>query len=183
MNDNLPVPFLAGSDIISDSDSFQVTYEISPDAPIGYIQTMLSPWNPNHVVLAILGNTSQGVGWAANALIDYTLRYRLGGNFALVNDRQIITINTRLAAAVTTGNTNATQVANVAASPLNTGSQPPVARPGWILPVLALLVGLMLVILIAIAFRNRTRRQPRMVSNSDQQAQGSQNPKNNPPPR
>jgi len=183
MNDNLPVPFLAGSDIVSDSASFQVTYQIPPDAPIGYIQTMLSPWNPNHVVLAILGNTAEGVGWAASALIEATLRYRLGGNFAVVNDRQIITINTRFAAAATTGNINATPVSNVPISLLNTASPPPTARPGWILPLLALLVGLILVILTAITFRNRTRRQPKMVSNSDQQAQGSQKPKNNPPAR
>ncbi len=158
MNDYLPAPFLAGSDTASEG-GFQVTYRIPPDSSMGYIETMLSPWNPEKVVLAILGNTTQGINWAAAALIDPTLRFRLGGNFAVVNDRQIINTNTRYTG-VTTGSILPTEFPNGAVDVTGAGSsQGQTSRPGWILPVLAVLVGLIIAVVIVVAIRARLRNR------------------------
>jgi hypothetical protein len=86
INNDLPAPFLNGSDVVSENGNFSVTYRIPRDSPMGYIETMLSPWNSENIVLALLGNTTQGVDWAATALTDPTLRWQLGGNFAVVNN-------------------------------------------------------------------------------------------------
>ena len=111
MNNNLPAPFLEGSDVAGESN-FQVTYRIPSDSSMGYIETMLSPWNSNNGVLAILGNTTEGVNWAAKALIDPVLRSRLGGNFAVVNNNQILTANT-LYSVASTGQISVTQPSSV----------------------------------------------------------------------
>jgi hypothetical protein len=152
INESLPAPFSTGSDLATENN-FQVTYRIPPDSPMGYVEIMTSPWNPANVVLGILGNTSEGVGWASTSLIDPTLRSRLAGNFASIYNRQIITTDTRLASNLT-GNSSA-QVPNVPNQPTVT---PPtyasVARPGWILPVLVISIILIIIILIVVIFGN-----------------------------
>jgi hypothetical protein len=159
LNDNLPAPFSSGSDQASESN-FQVTYRIAPDSSLGYIETMLSPWNPNNVVLAILGNTTQGVSWAASALIDSKMRSRLAGNFAVVNDQQIVTTDIRFAALNTTTGITTTALPSIADAPIDIGSiQESPSRPRWILPVIATLVGLIVLILMIVIFRNRHKRE------------------------
>jgi hypothetical protein len=140
MNNDLPAPFLSDSDIVSDTGNFQVTYRIPPDSPMGYIETMLSPWNSENVVLAILGNTIQGVNWAAAALVDS--RWQLGGNFAVVNNKQIISSSTRYVE-TSSGEVPAAEIPSIITTPLSeTATGLPMTRSGWILPVLIVSIGL-----------------------------------------
>ena len=115
INKTLPIPFLDGSDVLADGN-FQVTYRIPPDSPMGYMEIMPSPWNSDNVILAILGNTAQGLSWATSSLIDPDLRNRLAGNFAVINDKQIITTDTRLSPTI---NSEPTQAAEIVVVPPN----------------------------------------------------------------
>jgi len=156
MNNDLPAPFSDSNDIASENGNFPVTYRIPLDSPMGYVETMLSPWNPQNVVRAILGKTTQGVNWAATALVDSNLRWQLGGSFAIVNDKQIISSNTRYVV-VGSGEVPDAEIPNVIATPAGmTVTNLPATRPGWLLPVLIVSIGL-IVIIIVVMIQNRSR--------------------------
>ncbi len=149
----LPVPFEKGSDIASNKYS-QIVYEIPVDAPIGYVQFFPSPWNKEKIVIAALGNTAQGVTWAASALYDAILRPQLAGNFDVVTDVRVQSVDTRLS--VPSGQTlstpapdGSTQTSN---PPVNT--TPVVARPSWILPVLFASILLMIILIGGVVYVN-----------------------------
>ncbi|MBI1794933.1 MAG: cellulose biosynthesis cyclic di-GMP-binding regulatory protein BcsB [Chloroflexi bacterium] len=161
MNSFLPAPFSDGSPVPTEKN-FQVNYLIPADSPMGYVEMLASPWNSDNVVLAVLGNVPQGVKWASSSLIDSTLRSKLAGNFAVINDRQIISTDTRLSPTINVG---ATQNQDVSVIPPSSAVQttPKAERPVWILPALIILILLMVVILAVVAVgswsRNRTRRK------------------------
>jgi hypothetical protein len=156
MNSALPVPF-SGGDNLSPVNSSQVAYHISPDSPLGYIEMMPSPWNPTHIVLAALGNTTSGLSWATNALIDPSLRNNLAGNFDVIHDRQILTNDTRVSTVVSAATIPTLQAGVVALAPSTGASTTPAARPGWIPLVVILAIALMVVILAGVAIRNQWR--------------------------
>lgn len=161
MNESLPAPFLNASDIATENN-FQVQFRIPSESPLGYIEMLVSPWDPDRVVVAILGNTTQGVDWAASSLIDSTLRSRLGGNFAVINDRQIITTNASLAPITTGSSSVSTQIPNAAvvSTPLAPITAPG-SRPAWVLSLFVISIVLIILILIFVTTRswsgNRTR--------------------------
>jgi hypothetical protein len=167
INKTLPIPFLDGSDVLADGN-FQVTYRIPADSPMGYMEIMPSPWNSDNAILAILGNTAQGLSWATSSLIDPDLRSKLAGNFAVINDKQIITTDTRLLI-----NPGPTQVAEIAVVPptVVTTSPSPLAtqRPTWVFPVFILLVILIILILAFVAIGTWSRNRTRSISEKDGQ--------------
>lgn len=114
INNTLPVPFKDDGIEVLETENFQVMYRISPDSPMGYMEIMPSPWNSDNIILAVLGNTPQGLNWATSALIDPDLRSQLAGNFAAINNKQIITTDTRLSLTV---NSISTQTAEVVVVP------------------------------------------------------------------
>jgi hypothetical protein len=152
LNKTLPVPFAEKSDIPS-TTNFQVTYRISPETPLGYVQIMPSLWNSNHVVLAILGNSAQGIDWATKALTDSILKWRMGGNFALVNNHQIITTDTKLLpvglASLSTQSPEEVIILPAVSTPMP--NQIPATKPLWVLPALGVTLALIILVL-AIAF-------------------------------
>lgn len=161
MGSDLPAPFLENSDIPLTSN-FRVTYRIPPEAPMGYIEIMPSAWNPQKTVLAILGNTAEGVSWATTALIDPTLSSRLAGNFALVDNRQILTTDTRAVAAV--AQAVATLAPGEAAPPIVITPAPmqvPTSQTDWILPVLVVTIVLIVLVLGIVFLGNRARNRMR----------------------
>lgn len=91
----LPVPFEAGSDKAIEGN-MRVIFNIPEDAQLGYVELLDSPWNSENVVIAILGNSSQGVLWAASAMSDATLRSRMSGNLLVVNELQVLSSDTRV---------------------------------------------------------------------------------------
>ncbi len=159
MNSLMPIPFADGSNLPK-SDGFQVRYIIPASSPMGYLETFLSPWNPDRVVLAVLGNTPQGVKWAANSLTESTLRSKLAGNFAVIKNQQIITTDTRQISTAGGDITQSEGVAIVTPEPVQTS---PVVeqRPAWILPTLIALVVLIVLIIVSAIIsrllRNRRR--------------------------
>ena len=173
MNNDLPAPFLTSSDTVSESGNFPVTYRIPADSPMGYVETILSPWNAENVVLAILGNTVQGVNWAATALVDPTLRGQLTGNFAVVNNNQIISTNTRNAE-TGSGVIPSLEMPSIESTPLSdTTTDLPKTRPGWILPILVVSIGLIVIIIVVVMIQYRSRINTRKHGDETQRKDGS----------
>jgi hypothetical protein len=152
INDALPGPFSKGSDIAIETN-FQVTYQIPSDLPIGYVEVIPSPWNSEKVVFAALGNSAQGVKWAASSLIDPDISWQLAGNFAAVTDQQIVTTDTRLTSSSSTGLSTESPVENIPLVSPNQEQPPVAARPDWILPALILTIALIVLILAIVVFR------------------------------
>lgn len=91
----LPVSFEKGKDIPEDA-GLEITYRISKDYDsAGYLEIFSSPQNGERAILAVLGNDAQGLGWAVTALTSQALREQLTGNFALINEAQVFTRDTR----------------------------------------------------------------------------------------
>lgn len=158
LNAALPAPFSQGSDVATEAD-FQVDFLVPPDSPLGYVELISSPWNTENVVLATLGTTTQGVAWATSSLIDPNISGQLAGNFAVVNDQQVLTTDTR--SAFSTINEVATPFPEVDL-PLPI-SAPATAHPSWILPVLLITLAVIILVLAFVIIgnvkRNRTRQK------------------------
>jgi hypothetical protein len=158
INEKLPVPMQKGKDVAGDIN-FQVKYRIPPTSPMGYIELTTSPWNSSNVVVALTGNTQQGVGWATSTLMTPTQRAKLAGDFAVINDQQVITADSRLASiAPQAVVTQAPQLASLAAL------QPtvPAQSPSWVLPGMAGSIAVILLILMMVSIngwrQNRKHR-------------------------
>ncbi|MBT4310652.1 MAG: hypothetical protein HN736_05895 [Anaerolineae bacterium] len=171
LNDYLPAPFSDDNNIASEG-AFQVTYRIPPDSPLGYIQTISSPWEPDNVVLTVLGNTDQGLRWAASALIDPLFRSRLAGNFAVINDQQVLTSDTRTVS-VATGSEYAETAGdeNILSEPEIVPALEPALDPrqSWILPVLQSSVAAIVLIVIIVAIRGLLRNSTRVQKQKTKQ--------------
>lgn len=158
LNPILPIPFEGGTDQ-TQGNYAQVTYRIPLDVPLGYVEFMPSPWNSSNVVVAALGNTTQGVGWGAAALSDSPLGGQLAGNFAVINDTRVQTTDTRLGVSV------ATAPAIEPLEPVLPTAQPnlptPTAsRPTWILVAIQVFVGLIVLVLIFVLWSGWRRSRP-----------------------
>lgn len=90
----LPVPF--DENDVALENSLRVRYNIPANNPLGYIEFLTSPWNSENVIIALFGNTLQGVSSAALTLTDDLLRSHVSGNFVIVNGNQIIASDTRV---------------------------------------------------------------------------------------
>jgi hypothetical protein len=95
VNEYLPAPFEEGSDVPSEP-GMQVSYRISPEINLGYLELLASPWNSNKLILAVLGNSDDGIQIAGNMLNDPLLSEELSGNFALSNGNQVVSVNTNI---------------------------------------------------------------------------------------
>jgi hypothetical protein len=160
-NDTLPAPFLQGSDVVTEAD-FQVDYLIPPDSPQGYVELISSPWNAENAVLTLLGNTVQGVTWATSSLYDPNVSGRLAGNFAVVNDQQILTTDTR--SAVSGANEILVPTPEVDL-PIDVSAPSTIIdRPDWILPVLLITLAVIILVLAFVIVGNVRRNRARKKS-------------------
>lgn len=160
LNQYLPAPFDDISGIATEN-SMQVTFRIPSESPVGYVQLLRSPWNPERIIIAALGNTTQGVEWSASGLYKSSIRSRLAGNFAIINDQQVTTADTRLGPPETGSSTIQPDVVAVPPVVTPSGDPVPVTRPIWILPALVISLVLMIAIIVYVLYgsyvRNRTR--------------------------
>lgn len=94
LNGSLPGPFEAGgnSAIIKNQ---QILYRFSSDLDLGYLELLDAPWDDARAVLAVVGNSEDGVNLAGGVLVDTLLRNRLRGNFALINGVNVTVADTR----------------------------------------------------------------------------------------
>lgn len=157
IKDSLPAPFEAGKDdpIL---ENLQVTYRFSPGTNIGYLELLAAPWDPARTILAVVGNTRDGVQMAANALTEPTLRNRLAGNFAMINADNLSVVDTRIGTGLGGMSANPEVTSELVVPTPAVAVPDPAARPTWILPAVGLLAFLILGVLI-FAFIS-SRRQP-----------------------
>ncbi len=160
IGDLLPVPFETGRDTALEGN-LRVVFNIPEDAPLGYVELLASPWNPENVIVAVLGNSTQGEVWAVSAMNDATLRSQLSGNFVIVNNRQILASDTRVfpVSENPTAMEGAPEI-NILATP--EASQQPGLLPqnqDWI-PI-AIMVGIGLIVLIIVIVLLRSFLQKR----------------------
>ncbi len=142
INDLLPAPFKSGSDEAV-QPSMSVNYSLLPDTSVGYLQLLSSPWNSDRVILAVLGNTLDGIPMAGATLTRDDLVARLAGNFAVLYTDQVVTTDTRL------GLSKESIIAQLPVAVTVTPTGEAVAlpsprteiesRPLWILPVFGLI--------------------------------------------
>lgn len=156
LRDSMPVPFAADSNT-SQNEKFQVTYIISPDSPMGYVEMFASPWNAENVVLAVLGNSSNGLGWASNSIIDTTLRSKLAGNFAVINGTQVLTSDTQINPTINSGTGLQVVIATATGTPDQTANV--VERPAWIYPAFGVLLFFILAIIVLKVWSGARRRK------------------------
>jgi len=161
INDSLPAPFIENSDIAQEN-GMQVVFRFPPETPLGYLQLLTSPWNNERVVIAALGNTTQGVKWSGSALIDSPMRSQIAGNFAVINDQQVLTTDTRFPALGQQPPAGGELPEIIAPNTQTQPTQSSYERPGWILIALGVSAGLAVLVLLVAVFsswsRNRTKR-------------------------
>jgi cellulose synthase operon protein B len=177
MKDSLPAPFETGSDEAI-QPAMMVNYRLLPDVSVGYLQLATSPWNPDHVVLAVMGNADDGIPMAGLSLIKEELALQLQGNFAIIYGDQILTTDTRLGpareslvgglpVAVTVTPSQAEET-----SPEQQIVQPEIqGRTGWILPVL-IAISIILIGLAIFALRSektKKKTEEKIVSEKEEE--------------
>lgn len=92
--DHMPAYFEAGSNVAI-LDSQQVVYRISDDKDLGYLELFSSPWNDQAAILGVFGTSTNGVEYAANALLNPESREQLAGNFATLDGTNSTVFDTR----------------------------------------------------------------------------------------
>ncbi|HDQ70508.1 MAG TPA: hypothetical protein ENN19_00225 [Chloroflexi bacterium] len=93
-NDILPQPFYTGTDEIRQQID-DVIYRLSSQTSLGLVQLASAPWDEEQAILFLTGSTDEGVQWAINALTDRAPAWRLSGNLALAQDRDVRSVDTR----------------------------------------------------------------------------------------
>ena len=138
-NDLLPAPFASGSDEAV-QPSMLVNYSLLPDTSVGYLQMLPSPWNTDRVILAVMGNTANGVPMAGVTLTQDDLVSRLAGNFAVLYEDQVVTTDTRLGVGkegiISQLPVAVTVTPSVDSVVPSTAAPVTEAKPQWILPVI-----------------------------------------------
>lgn len=159
LSEALPAPFAAGSDIALEAN-LPVIYRQAPQTSVGYVELATSPWSAERAVLAVLGNTEEGVQWAGAAVSQLALRGQLAGNYAVVVGQRLFVADTRLIG----GSDAAFDAANAAGTPvpvpLGSLTAPMVERPWWLLPALvATLILILLTAGVGLLISRREREQ------------------------
>lgn len=153
LNATLPVPFEKGSDVTV-SKYLQVTYQIPLAVPVGYVELMPSPWNSEKVLIAAFGNTTVGVNWGISALGDQLLRSQLAGDFAVIDNNRVQTVDTRLMVPIAATPVGDNPTGLETPQPQQVDPTPVNSRPSWLLPALILTIALIIIIIIAVVFIN-----------------------------
>ncbi|MCB0166218.1 MAG: cellulose biosynthesis cyclic di-GMP-binding regulatory protein BcsB [Anaerolineae bacterium] len=82
VNDQLPQPFQANSDLLEPMVIDSVAFMPDPNRDAGLLELMPSPWDDSYTLLAITGTTDPGVALAMQALLENG--DQLKGNLAVV---------------------------------------------------------------------------------------------------
>ena len=156
LNPNLPAPFEEGSNVAVER-GFPVVYRLPADASLGYLQWLPAPWDKNRTVMAVLGSTDQGLEWAGDAILKPELRSRIGGDFVVAHEAQVLSSNSRLGVG---SGLSATLVPAEAVKVTQTASKTapaPAGRPLWVIPGILATTALIVVVLIVAVFSRRSK--------------------------
>ncbi len=164
INDLLPAPFKSGSDEAV-QPSMQVNYSLLPDTSVGYLQLLPSPWNSDHVILAVLGNNLDGIPMAGTTLMQDDLVARLAGNFAVLYADQVVTTDTRLGVSKESIVGQLPVAVTVTPAPVPTVTSTTgvkiESRPSWILPVFGVVTIAIVGFLVLMLRKELGTRMPR----------------------
>lgn len=158
-NDMLPAPFDFAKNIASERN-LQVSYRIPADVPVGYLELMDSPFNPDKTILVVAGTTADGLVFAGNGLLVSDLRSQLTGVFAVTNGTQIATGNASSPASVDAVIPSAEAI-TATPTPGSVSETPAEVRPSWPLPVIVvsgvIILAVIGLIIRSVAVRNRPK--------------------------
>ncbi len=96
LKDDLPAPFDMTTNQAYNRDT-QVVFRTAVGQDVGYAELLRAPWDPQRLVLAILGSSPQGLVYARDVFTSPDLRTRLGGTFATIVGKQIFISGAHLA--------------------------------------------------------------------------------------
>ena len=161
LNERLPAPFESNTGIATENN-MQVIFRIPADSPVGYVELLPSPWNEGNIIIAAVGNLPQGTAWAISALYKSSLRSSLAGNFAIINDQQVTTTDTRISMPQDSTSLGEPTTDVVAIPPVVDTTAPVIIeRPAWILPALIVAFSIVILILLTVGYQavknNRNR--------------------------
>ncbi|NJN68033.1 MAG: cellulose biosynthesis cyclic di-GMP-binding regulatory protein BcsB [Chloroflexaceae bacterium] len=88
LNAHLPQPFVPGTSMLNQQVG-DVVYRLSESFSLGLVQFLLAPWNQRKAVATVTGTNREGVGWAAGALTDDELSFKLQGDVNFIVGQQI----------------------------------------------------------------------------------------------
>ncbi|MCQ3936870.1 MAG: hypothetical protein DPW18_07460 [Chloroflexi bacterium] len=175
LNDFLPAPFFNGLDEAV-QPTMLVNYRLLPGVSVGYLQLLPSPWNARGVILAVMGNTEEGVPMAGQSLLSETLTAKLQGNFAIVYGDELVSTDTRLgptkdglAGQLPPEMVTTPEAEQTPAPEESTAAQPEgevEARAGWILPVIVIST---LLILATVLIVRRREAKLKIVEKPEQE--------------
>lgn len=161
MTDALPASIEPETNLPVPQNDRRVDYVLRPGASLGFLQIFASPWNPRRAILAVLGSTETGYGWAVAALTTGALKGQLSGNLALVSDNQVVASYLGLPPS-SEPPAAPNEAAEMIVTPQPGGLPLPLApvagRPAWILPAVFLVSGLMIIVLLIAAIVGLRRR-------------------------
>ena len=165
LNKVLPANFPANNDVAVERDA-ALQYRAPEGADIGYVQLATSPWNSARSLMAVMGSTDLGLTNAANALLQAEKRSKVSGNLVYVNGEQIVAKDDSVTGPPA-GDANAPRAITTTGD-VRLPAQPAIvpgqagAAPSWLVPVIAVSIGILLLILAvtAIASVSRRRRPP-----------------------
>ena len=174
VNEQLPQPFLRGSDEI-EQQLDNVVFRLPSDLSLGIVQLITSPWNTERAFMAVTGTTDEGVKRAVDLVTEQY--WDLRGNLVLVKGEESRAIDTRgltdsgVALTIATAVPEMSQV-TVTSTPTSTLTPTPASqfsiptshgdeegsRPAWVAP-LVVGTGLVIIIIFAIAFWQARRKR------------------------
>src|SRR5215207_626984 len=86
---SMPAPFENASDVAREPET-DIAFRLATDAPVGYLEVFPAPWDSQRSIITVSGNGTDGLRWAAEALIVPEKFSQLRGNLAIVYADQII---------------------------------------------------------------------------------------------
>lgn len=175
LHDYLPAPFEAGSDEAI-QPSMMVNYRLMPGASVGYLQLLQSPWNSERAIVALMGNTQDGVSLAGKTFMVDDPGATLNGNFAIIYGDQVLTTDTRLglskealAAELPIAVTATVDV--VPTLPARSEIFTIEGRENWVMPVfigLTVLILIIVGIVLSKGFANQARERKQNILNKNE---------------
>ena len=145
-------------------EGFRVLYRTPLDANLGYIQLIESPWNPNRILMSVLGNSELGLMTAVNALTNPDIQKNVVGNVSLTTEDGAISADTRIGQSPSDllPTVQPTMLVETQESPVQVPTDfdepPPFEMPSWLFPVLFVNLGLILVIVVAVIIVSSRRK-------------------------
>ena len=97
LKDNMPAYFEPNSNTAI-LEGQQVVYRISSGKSLGYLELFSLPWDNQFAALEVLGTNVEGVLFAGRALVNEEVRNTLKGDFATIDNKQTMVVDTRTGA-------------------------------------------------------------------------------------